>query len=91
MNDIRELLPNAVVKLKNDVPLIGGKEFVVEDKASKVFNSKNWMIEMCVCGNPAVIQFLGTHKYNPHYNDNRDIYYGKVGMLGYLVRIDEVE
>ena len=86
---IRELQRNEVVKLKPDVPLIGGQTFIVEDKASVVFNDPMWML-LGLKGNPAVLQFVIAHKHDPKYDTNRDIYYGKVGGLGYLVRIDEV-
>ena len=80
MKDLR----NVTVKLRPETPLIGGEEICIEDTCEKVFGNPVWLSDLC---NPAIYQFLITHRYVPA----QQYYYGKVGGLGYIVREDELE
>jgi len=84
----REMSPHAgkTVKIRADVAGLGGKEYRVEDWWINVFG-KSWMDAN---GNPAALQYAARSGFAGLPTDD-EVLYGKVGSLGYLVHVSEIE
>lgn len=84
------------VKIKENVGLgtngdLSGQEFVVEDWCENVLGC-SWMQAN---GNPAALEYavrlatFGKNNNVPIFSN--DVLYGKVGMLGHLIHVNELE
>jgi hypothetical protein len=74
------------VKIRADVERLGGQEYRVEDWWINAFGA-SWMD---ASGNPAAMQYGMRAGFAGLPPDN-DVLYGKVGGLGVLVHISEIE
>ncbi|MCW2768503.1 MAG: hypothetical protein JWO11_4462 [Nocardioides sp.] len=74
------------VKIRADVARLGGQEYRVEDWWINVFGA-SWMH---ADGNPAAMQYGIRSALGGLPLDN-EVLYGKVGGLGVLVHISEIE
>jgi hypothetical protein len=76
------------VKIKESAHKLGGEEILIEDWWDRV-SGGSWMF---ADGNPACLQYamrIGFSK-QPICNDD-EVLYGKIGGLGHLVHISELE
>ena len=93
MHDNVSPLANKVVKIKAgathpQVEHFGGAEFKVEDWWDRV-GGISWMVAV---GNPAcMIYAMRTGLTERFIPINDEVLYGKIGMFGHLVHIDEIE
>lgn len=77
------------IKIKADANGLGGMEILIEDWWDRIAG-KSWMI---CSGNPACLNYAlrtGTSK-DLSIPNNNEVVYGKIGGLGYLVNIIELE
>ena len=67
---------------------IGGKEFIVDEYVTKTLTN-NEVFARGINGNPACLNFI---MRRPDFNAlfPHKLYYGKVGVLGYVVAEDEL-
>jgi hypothetical protein len=91
MNKIHEEqseLAGKSVKIKETANKLGGETILIEDWWDRV-SGGSWMFAE---GNPACLQYamrIGLSK-QPVCNDN-EVLYGKIGSLGHLVHVSELE
>ena len=84
MHNTQSPLAGKTVKIKDDANKLGGETYVVEDWWDRVAG-KSWMF----CnGNPACMGYAIRAVGLP---TNDEVLYGKIGGLGYLVHISEIE
>lgn len=77
------------VKIKSNAFGIAGKDFIVEDWYDRVSGGVSWMAED---GNPACMEYAmrsGLSSFN--IPSNNEVLYGKIGGMGYLVHLVEIE
>lgn len=88
MKMMREKFPYAgmTVKIKSYVTEIGGNDFTIEDYVENV-TGKKWIF---MDGNPAALQYAIRAGSSGLPVDN-EVVYGKIGRLGYMVHISELE
>ena len=80
-------LAGNVVKLRDDVPGIGGQEYRVEDWWDRV-SGQSWMNGT---SNPACLDYaLRSGQKQPSVPLDDEVLYGKVGSSGKLVHVSEV-
>lgn len=83
-------LAGKTVKIKAEANVLGGADFRVEDWWDRVSGGKSWMHAN---GHPACIQFAartGLSREIRVPTDN-EVVYGKIGALGYLVHVCELD
>lgn len=91
IHETKSELSGKTVKIKKDSkhfqqPEFGGSDFRVEDWWDRLVN-KSWMF----CdGNPAAMVYGIRSGLNGLPTDN-EVLYGKVGALGHLVHVSEIE
>jgi len=78
-------LAGKTVRIKNDAPEIGGKEYRVEDWWH-VVSGGSWMHAN---GNPACLHYA--MRSGGHTPIDNKVLYGKIGGMGCLVHISEIE
>lgn len=68
---------------------IGGKEFVVDENITETL-SNNEVFKQAITGNYACKNFI---ERRPDFNTKFDkkLYYGHVGVYGYIIAEDELE
>lgn len=86
-----------MVKIKNGV----GKGFQVGDMSGMDFTIEDWCENVLGCswmnanGNPAALEYAVRSALNGFNNDvstfSNDVVYGKVGILGHLFHVNELE
>jgi hypothetical protein len=92
MHDRQHPLAGRVVRLPNDMGAgdgageLAGREFRIEDWWDHVTGA-SWKD---ASGNPAVVQYA-VRAIIKGLPANDDVVYGKVGALGYLLHVTEVE
>jgi hypothetical protein len=74
------------VKIRDDVAQIGGQQYCVEDWWINVFG-RSWM---GADGNPAAMHY-GMRSGFAGLPTDDEVLYGKVGGLGRLVHVSEIE
>ena len=96
---IKSELAGKTVKTKSSVGSsfmdgdLGGKEFRVEDWSENVFDDPKWLD---IKGNPAIMEYairigLNGKKNNVTIENADEAVYGKVGYLGHIFHINELE
>lgn len=76
------------VKIKDQANELGGKLILVEDWWDRIAG-KSWM--NCD-GNPACLNYaMRTGLSRVHVPTNNEVVYGKIGGLGHLIHITELE
>ncbi|KKL46939.1 hypothetical protein LCGC14_2340500 [marine sediment metagenome] len=79
-------LVGLAVRIKTDIMEIGGNEILIEDYWMNVAG-KSWMD----CdNNPACLQYAMRAGLTGLPTDN-NVLYGKIGWLGFLVHVNEIE
>jgi len=93
LHDIPHPLAGKTVKIKTHVthpqdPNFGGADFTIEDWADRVFG-KSWMF---MDGHPASLIYAMRSAFSeiPIPTDD-EVVYGKVGCLGHILHISELE
>jgi hypothetical protein len=81
----RSPLAGQTVKIRADVDRIGGQEYRVEDWWISVFGG-SWMDAR---GNPAALAYAVRTAGSTPIDD--EVLYGKIGGLGFLVHVSEIE
>lgn len=77
------------VKIKAEANELGGKEILIENWQDIVFG-KSWMD----CnGNPAALNYATRSAFSKTIDipTNDEVVYGKIGGLGYIVHVKELE
>ena len=77
---------NKTMQIKKNVPMLGGETIVIADTWLKVYG-KSWMFSD---GNPAAMQYAMRAGLTGLPADD-NVWYGKIGGLGYLVHELELE
>jgi hypothetical protein len=81
----RSPLAGQTVKIRADVAHIGGREYYVEDWWVSLFGG-SWMDAR---GNPAALAYAVRTAGSTPIDD--EVLYGKIGGLGFLVHVSEIE
>jgi hypothetical protein len=78
-------LAGKTVKIRDDVPMLGGEIYRVEDWWTRVTGGESWMDAQV----PAAFNYAVRTAGLVPIDD--DVLYGKVGSFGHLVHVSEIE
>lgn len=82
-------LAGKTVQIKKSANTLGGLEYRVEDFWDRVSDGKSWMD--CK-GNPACLSYAMRMHDGPNTPPlDNEVLYGKIGPLGHLVHVSEIE